>query len=97
MAEEQVTAPDQHRPANLRWIRIGGVLAIIALLLMTRPFNNHVNAGDDVFLVVTAGFIAALLVIDAVLRRSGLRQEPSPPPDTHDRLLQRATGPRATE
>jgi hypothetical protein len=74
VAEEQVTAPDQHKPTNLRWVRIGGILAIIALLSMTRPFNNHADAIDDVFLVLTAGFIAVLLVGDAMLRRNGLRR-----------------------
>jgi len=92
VAEEQVTAPDQHRPANLKWIRIGGVVAIISLLLMTRPFNNHTGAGDDLFLVLVAGTIAVLLVVDVVLRRNGLRREPTPPsPSTRDRLPQRVT------
>ena len=91
MAEEQVTSPDQHRPANLKWIRIGGVLAIIALLLMTRPFNNHVGAGDDLFLITTAGVIAVLMIVDVVLRRNGLRREPTPPRSDDHRLPQRTT------
>lgn len=74
MAEEQVTAPDQHRRMNIKWIRIGGVVAIVALLLMTRPFNNHTSWVADTFLVLTAGIIAVLLLADAVLRRNGLRR-----------------------
>lgn len=74
MAEEQVTAPDQHRRMNLKWVRIGGVVAIIALLAMTSPFNNHTGWVADAFLVLIAGFIALLLVVDAVLRRNGLRR-----------------------
>lgn len=74
MAEEQVTAPDQHRRMNLKWVRIGGVAAIIAMLLMTRPFNNHTSWVADTFLFLTAGIIAVLLVSDAVLRRNGLRR-----------------------
>jgi hypothetical protein len=74
VAEEQVTAPDQHRPTNLRLVRIGGILAIIALLSMTQPFNNHTSTIDDVFLVLTAGIIAVLLVGDAMLRRNGIRR-----------------------
>lgn len=73
MAESQVTAPDQHRRPNLKWIRIGGVLAIIILLSMTRPFNNHASATDDVVLFLFAGGIAVLLIWDVVLRRNGLR------------------------
>lgn len=74
MAESQVTAPDQHHRPNLKWIRIGGVLAIIVLLSMTRPFNNHQDAADDVILLLFAGGIAVLLVWDVVLRRNGLRR-----------------------
>lgn len=73
MAEEQVTAPDQHKPTNLRWARVVGVGSIIVLLAMLRPFNNHSSAIEDVFLLLTAGIIAVLLVVDAVLRRNGLR------------------------
>jgi hypothetical protein len=69
-----VTAPDQHKPMNLKWARIGGVFAIIALLLMTSPFNNHAGGVDDVFLILIAGLIAVLIGVDAVLRRNGLRQ-----------------------
>lgn len=71
---DTVTAPDQHKPINLRLVRIGGVLAIFMLLVMTQPFNNHANSVDDVFLVLIAGAIALLMGVDAVLRRNGLRR-----------------------
>jgi Protein of unknown function (DUF2631) len=74
VAEEPVTAPDQHKPTNIRLIRVGGIAAIIVLLLMTSPFNNHVGRVDDAYLVGIAGLIALLLVVDAVLRRNGLRR-----------------------
>jgi hypothetical protein len=74
VAEQPVTAPDQHKPTNLKWVRIGGVAAIIVLLAMLRPFNNHQGWVEDLFLVLTAGIIAALLIGDAVLRRNGLRR-----------------------
>jgi hypothetical protein len=73
VAEEQVTARDQRKPSNLKWARIVGIVTIIALLAMTRPFNNHTSAIADVFLLLTAGFIAVLLIGDSVLRRHGLR------------------------
>jgi len=71
---DTVTAPDQHRPMNLKWARIGGVFAIITLLVMTSPFNNHAGWVEDVFLVLIAGGIAVLIGVDAVLRRNGLRR-----------------------
>lgn len=73
MAEEQVTAPDQHKPNNMKWWRIGGIGSIIALLAMLQPFNNHDGWVDDTYLVVVAGIIALMLIGDAVLRRRGLR------------------------
>lgn len=73
MAEEQVTAPDQHKPNNMKWWRIGGILSIIALLGMIQPFNNHEGWVEDIYLVLFAGLIAAFLIGDVVLRRRGLR------------------------
>lgn len=74
MAEQQVTAPDQHTRPNLKWIRIGGVLAILVMLSMTSPFNNNDAGLPDVFLMLTAGVIAILMIADVVLRRNGLRR-----------------------
>ncbi|MEV0270869.1 DUF2631 domain-containing protein [Hamadaea sp. NPDC050747] len=68
---EPVTSPDQHKPTPVKAARIAGVLSIIALLLMT--LGNHEGRVEDVFLVTFAGIIAALIIIDAVLRRNGLR------------------------
>lgn len=73
MAEQEVTAPDQHKPTNLKWARIGGIGSIIALLSMTGPFNNHTGWIEDVWLVLVAAAIAAALIGDVVLRRMGLR------------------------
>lgn len=69
-----VTTPDQHRRPNLKWTRIGSVIAIIAILLMTQPFNNHNDWVADAYLIATAGVIALFLGVDAVLRRNGLRR-----------------------
>lgn len=67
-----VTAPDQHRPTNLKWARIGGVGSIIVLLLML--FGNHEGQTENLFLIGTAALIALVLAGDAVLRRNGLRR-----------------------
>jgi hypothetical protein len=80
VAEEQVTSPDQRKPSNLKWARIGGVVTVVVLLSML--FGNHdgivSGAGgawvEDVYLILTAALIAALLIGDVVLRRRGLRQ-----------------------
>jgi hypothetical protein len=74
VAEEQVTSPDQHKPNNMKWWRIGGIGSIIALLAMVQPFNNHDGWVEDLYLVLTAGLIAAFLIGDSVLRRRGLRR-----------------------
>jgi len=67
-----VTAPDQHKPTNLKWARIGGVGSIAVLLLML--LGNHEGQIENLFLIGTAALIAAVLVGDAVLRRNGLRR-----------------------
>jgi hypothetical protein len=69
-----VTAPDQHKPTNVRVARITGTVTIIVLLLMTQPFNNHTDWVADAFLIGTAAVIAVFLGVDAVLRRNGLRR-----------------------
>jgi hypothetical protein len=79
VAEEQVTAPDQHKPTNLKLARIGGIAAIIVLLSMLIGNHDGIVAGDgsawveDLYLILTAGLIGAMLIGDAVLRRRGLR------------------------
>lgn len=74
MAEEQVTAPDQHKPLNRKWWRIGGIISIVALLSMLRPFNNHTGSVEDLYLIGIAGLIAAIMIADAVMVRNGLRR-----------------------
>lgn len=80
MAEEQVTSPDQRKPSNLKWVRIGGVAAIVVLLAMLLGNHDGIVAGEggawveDAYLILTAGLIATLLIGDVALRRRGLRQ-----------------------
>ena len=70
-SEEPVTSPDQHKPTPIRAIRIVSVVIIVVMLLMLLG-NNDVATGAPWILGI-AGGIAALLIIDAVLRRNGLR------------------------
>jgi hypothetical protein len=66
-----VTSPDQHKPANMKALRIGAVVSAIILLLMT--MGNHEGRVEDIFLALSAAGLILLLIVDWVLRRNGLR------------------------
>jgi hypothetical protein len=68
--EEPVTSPDQHKPGHPTAFRIAGVLVIISLLLMM--IGNHHGHVEDLWLGLSAAVIAATLLTDWALRRSGL-------------------------
>jgi len=70
-AEEPVTSPDQHKPSNYKWARVGAVGTIVILLLMI--CGNHKGRVEDIFLVGTAALLAAILLGDSLLRKNGLR------------------------
>jgi Protein of unknown function (DUF2631) len=69
--DEPVTSPDQHKPANMKLLRVGAVVTAVILVLMV--LGNHEGSIEDIFLAVVAGGLILLLVIDWVLRRNGLR------------------------
>jgi hypothetical protein len=68
---EPVYAPDQLKPSNRKWGRIGAVGSALALLTMVQ--GNHEGNIEKIFLVVTALLLLTVVGLDAVLRRSGLR------------------------
>jgi hypothetical protein len=68
---EPVTSPDQHKPANMRLLRLGAVVS--AIIILTMVFGNHKGAIEDIFLVAIASGLILLLIVDWVLRRNGLR------------------------
>ena len=68
---EPVTSPDQHKPGPKRAARFGAVVVIFGLLAMICA-NNNTKTGM-VFLIVTAGILAAILIGDWLLRKNGLR------------------------
>lgn len=70
-AEEPVTSPDQHAPTPVKAARVAGVVVIVMLLLMM--FGNHEGRVEDLWLGLVAAILAAIIIIDAVLRRNGLR------------------------
>lgn len=70
---EPVTSPDQHKPTNVKLARIGGVVTIAILLLMT--IGNHQGLVEDLWLIVIAAILAALMVGDWLLRKNGLNSD----------------------
>jgi hypothetical protein len=68
---EPVLSPDQLKPTNPRKARIGAVMAIVVLLLMS--IGNHEGNIENYFLYSLAGLIVLMLIGDWVLRRNGLR------------------------
>ena len=71
MAEEPVYAPDQLKPGNRKWARRGALGAAVIILLYL--WGNHEGNTENVFLIVTALLLIGAVVMDAVLRRNGLR------------------------
>jgi uncharacterized protein DUF2631 len=69
---EPVTSPDQHKPTPIKAARVAGTLTAIVLVLMAL-FGNHEGKTEVVWLCAIAGGIVAILVIDGVLRRNGLK------------------------
>ena len=71
MAEEPVYAPDQLKPGNRKWGRIGAIASAVVILLYL--VGNHEGNTENVFLVLTALALIGAVVVDAVLRRNGLK------------------------
>jgi hypothetical protein len=69
--DEPVTSPDQHKPANMKLLRIGAVVTAVILVLMV--MGNHKGRIEDIFLIAVAGSLILMLIVDWVLRRNGLR------------------------
>ena len=71
MAEEPVYAPDQLKPGNRKWARRGAIGTAVILLLML--WGNHEGNTENIWLIGTALLLIGVLVVDAVLRRNGLK------------------------
>ncbi|MCW3813513.1 DUF2631 domain-containing protein [Micromonospora sp. DR5-3] len=69
---EPVTAPDQHKPGHRKAGRIGAVLSAVVLVIMALC-GNHEGKVEDIWLLGIAALLLAIVLGDAVLRRSGLR------------------------
>ena len=71
MAEEPVYAPDQLKPGSRKWARIGAIGSAVVILLYL--WGNHEGNTENVFLILTALALVGTVVLDAVLRRNGLK------------------------
>ncbi|GAA3337833.1 hypothetical protein GCM10020358_15650 [Amorphoplanes nipponensis] len=71
MAEEPVYAPDQLKPGNRKWSRIGAVGTAVILLAML--FGNHEGNTENIWLIGTALLLIGWVLVDVVLRRNGLK------------------------
>jgi len=71
VAEEPVYAPDQLKPGNRKWARIGAVGTAVILLAML--IGNHEGNTENVWLIGTALALIGVVIADIVLRRNGLK------------------------
>jgi sugar phosphate permease len=71
VAEEPVYAPDQLKPGNRKWGRIGAIGSAVVILLYF--WGNHEGNTENIFLLLTALVLIGAVVVDVVLRRNGLK------------------------
>ena len=71
MAEEPVYAPDQLKPGSRKWSRIGAIGT--AVLILALFWGNHEGNIENIYLVLTALLLIGAVIVDAVLRRNGLK------------------------
>ncbi|WP_018353524.1 DUF2631 domain-containing protein [Longispora albida] len=70
-SSEPVTAPDQHKPTNLKLARLGGTITIVVLLVMM--IGNHEGRVEDLWLGALAALLAIIMIGDWLLRKNGLK------------------------
>jgi hypothetical protein len=73
VAEEPVYAPDQLKPGNRKWARRGALGSAVIILLYF--WGNHEGNTENIYLVLFALGLIAIVVADAVLRRNGLKSD----------------------
>ena len=71
MAEEPVYAPDQLKPGNRKWGRIGAIGT--AVLILALFWGNHEGNTENIYLVLFALGLIGWVIADTVLRRNGLK------------------------
>ena len=69
--QDPVYAPDQLKPGNRKWARRGAIGSAVILLLFF--WGNQEGNTEKIFLVVIALGLVGAVLLDAVLRRNGLK------------------------
>ena len=69
--QDPVYAPDQLKPGNRKWARRGALGSAVVILLYL--WGNHQGNVENVFLVLSALGLIGIVVVDSVLRRTGLK------------------------
>lgn len=72
MADEPVTAPDQHKPGFEKSARIGALITMVILLLML--IGNHRGQVENLWVIATVAVMAIALAGDWVMRKYGLKR-----------------------
>ncbi|HEY0000606.1 MAG TPA: DUF2631 domain-containing protein [Actinoplanes sp.] len=68
---DPVYAPDQLKPGNRKWARRGALGTAVIMLMYL--WGNHEGNTENVFLLLFAVGLVAIVVGDTVLRRAGLK------------------------
>jgi sugar phosphate permease len=71
VAEEPVYSPDQLKPGNRKWGRIGAIGTAVLILMLF--WGNHEGNTENIYLLLTALALIGAVIADAVLRRNGLK------------------------
>ena len=69
--QDPVYAPDQLKPGNRKLARLGALGTAAVMLLFF--WGNHEGNTENIYLVVFALGLVAAVIVDAVLRRNGLK------------------------
>ena len=69
--QDPVYAPDQLKPGDRKRARKAAIISAVVMLMFF--WGNHEGNTENIYLILFALAIVGALVIDAVLRRNGLK------------------------
>lgn len=73
--DEPITSPDQRRPTISKRLARFGLLATVLILVAMALGGNHEGRVEDIWVLGIAGLLLLILIVDFILRRTGLRSE----------------------
>ena len=71
--QDPVYAPDQLKPGNRKRARKAAVISAVIILMFF--WGNHEGNTENIYLILFAVGLVGALIVDAVLRRNGLKPE----------------------